>query len=229
MSDYYYSFFFGIYPYICLTVFVIGTIIRYDREQYSWRASSSQLLADKGLKIGNVMFHIGVIFIFFGHLVGLLTPHFIYEKFITAEQKQLLAIIAGGIAGTIGFIGLTILVFRRMFVARIRATSTKSDIAVVFIFWVQITLGMITIPFSLSHHDAGIMLQLSEWAQHIVTFRSGAAEFIKGTDWPFQVHLILGQTIFLLFPFTRLVHILSAPVRYVWRPYQVVRSREARR
>jgi nitrate reductase gamma subunit len=229
MSDYYYSFFFGMYPYICLTIFVLGTLIRYDREQYSWRASSSQLLADKGLKIGNVMFHIGVIFIFFGHLVGLLTPHALYEQFITAEQKQLLAIIAGGIAGTIGFIGLTILVFRRMFVARIRATSTKSDIAVVFIFWVQITLGMITIPFSLSHHDAGIMIQLSEWAQHIVTFRSGASEFIKGTDWPFQVHLILGMTIFLLFPFTRLVHILSAPVKYISRPYQVVRSREARR
>ena len=229
MSDYYYSFFFGMYPYICLTIFVLGTLIRYDREQYSWRASSSQLLADKGLKIGNVMFHSGVIFIFFGHLVGLLTPHAVYEHFITAEQKQLLAIIAGGIAGTIGFIGLTILVFRRMFVARIRATSSKSDIAVVFIFWVQITLGMITIPFSLSHHDAGIMIQLSEWAQHIVTFRSGASEFIKGTDWPFQVHLILGMTIFLIFPFTRLVHILSAPVKYIGRPYQVVRSREARR
>ena len=229
MSDYYFSFFFGMYPYICLTIFVLGTLIRYDREQYSWRASSSQLLADKGLKIGNVMFHIGVIFIFFGHLVGLLTPHAVYEHFITAEQKQLLAIIAGGIAGTIGFIGLTILVFRRMFVARIRATSSKSDIAVVFIFWVQITLGMITIPFSLSHHDAGIMIQFSEWAQHIVTFRSGASEFIKGTDWPFQVHLILGMTIFLIFPFTRLVHIFSAPVKYIGRPYQVVRSREARR
>jgi nitrate reductase gamma subunit len=229
MSDYYYAFFFGIYPYICLTIFVLGTLVRYDREQYSWRASSSQLLADKGLKVGNILFHIGVIFIFFGHLVGLLTPHALYTQFITAEQKQLLAIIAGGIAGTIGWVGLTILVWRRMFVARIRATSSKSDIAVVFIFWVQITLGMITIPFSLSHHDAGIMIQLSEWAQHVLTFRSGASDFIKGTDWPFQVHLILGMTIFLIFPFTRLVHILSAPLKYVWRPYQVVRSRGARR
>lgn len=229
MSDYYYSFFFGMYPYICLTIFVLGTLIRYDREQYSWRASSSQLLADKGLKIGNVMFHIGVIFIFFGHLIGLLTPHALYEHFITAEQKQLLAIIAGGIAGVIGWIGLTILVSRRLFVERIRATSSKSDILVVVLFWIQITLGMITIPFSLGHHDAGIMIQLSEWAQHIVTFRSGASEFIKGTDWPFQVHLILGMTIFLIFPFTRLVHILSAPVKYIGRPYQVVRSREARR
>lgn len=229
MSDFYYSFFFGTYPYICLTVFILGTLVRYDREQYSWRASSSQLLADKGLKVGNIMFHLGVIFIFFGHLVGLLTPHSVYEMFITAEQKQMLAIVAGGIAGTIGFIGLTILVIRRLFVARIRATSSASDIAVLLIFWGQITLGMITIPFSLAHHDATIMVNLSLWAQHILTFRSGASDFIVGTDWPFQVHLILGMTIFLIFPFTRLVHILSAPVKYVWRPYQVVRSRTARR
>lgn len=229
MTSYYYSFFFGIYPYICLAVFVLGTLVRYDREQYSWRASSSQLLADKGLKWGNILFHIGVIFIFFGHLVGLLTPHSVYEHFVTAEQKQLLAIVAGGIAGVIGFIGLTILVFRRLFVERIRATSSKSDIAVVVIFWVQITLGLITIPFSLSHHDATIMINLSEWAQHILTFRSGAAEYIVNTDWVFQVHLILGMTIFFLFPFTRLVHILSAPVRYSWRPYQIVRSRYSRR
>ena len=97
------------------------------------------------------------------------------------------------------------------------------------IFWVQITLGLITIPYSLSHKDATLMLNLSEWAQHILTFRSGAAEYIVETDWIFQVHLILGMTIFLLFPFTRLVHILSAPVRYTWRPYQVVRSRYSRR
>jgi nitrate reductase gamma subunit len=229
MSDFYFSFFFGMYPYICMTILVLGTLIRYDREQYSWRASSSQILADKGLMVGNIMFHIGVIFIFFGHLVGLLTPHFIYEQFITAEQKQLLAIIAGGIAGTIGFVGLTILVFRRLLVDRIRATSTKSDIAVLLILWIQITLGLITIPFSLAHHDAGIMIKLSEWAQHVLTFRAGASDYIVGTDWVFQVHLILGMTIFLLFPFTRLVHMLSVPVKYIGRPYQVVRSRKARR
>lgn len=229
MTEYYYSFFFGIYPYICLAVLAIGTLIRYEREQYSWRASSSQLLADKGLRVGNILFHIGIIVIFFGHLVGLLTPHFIYEYFITAEQKQMLAIIVGGVAGIVGFIGLTILVYRRLFVARIRMTSSISDILVIVIFWVQITLGLLTIPFSLAHHDATIMLNLSEWAQHILTFRSGASDFIVGVDWVFQVHLILGLTIFLLFPFTRLVHMLSIPIKYIGRPYQVVRSRKARR
>lgn len=229
MSEFYYTFFFGIYPYICLSVFTIGTIIRYDREQYSWRASSSQILADKGLIVGNILFHVGVIFIFFGHLVGLLTPHSIYEQFITAEQKQMIAIIAGGIAGIIGFIGLTILAFRRLFVERIRMTSSKSDIAVLLILWVQITLGLLTIPYSLSHHDAGIMIQLSQWAQHILTFRSGASDYIIGADFIFHIHLILGMTIFFIFPFTRLVHMLSAPIKYVLRPYQIVRSKKGRR
>lgn len=229
MMDHYYTFFFGVYPYICLSVLAIGTLIRYDREPYTWKASSSLLLADKGLRIGNVMFHIGVLFIFGGHLVGLLTPHWVYAPFITAEQKQLVAITAGGIAGIIGFIGLSLLVFRRLLVARIRQTSSFSDIAILLILWVQITLGLLTIPFSLGHHDATLMLNLCDWAQGIFTFRPGASDFIVGVEWPFQLHIILGLTIFLLFPFTRLVHMLSAPVQYVFRPYQIVRSRMARR
>lgn len=229
MIDYYYTFFFAIYPYICLSIFVIGNLVRYDREQYSWRASSSQMLADKGLRVGNILFHVGIIVIFMGHLVGLLTPHFIYEHFISAGNKQMLAIVVGGIAGVLGFIGLTILVYRRLFVPRIRMTSSLMDITILLIFWVQITLGLATIPFSLGHPDPTTMLNLSNWAQYVLTFRADPASFIRGTEWVFQVHIILGLTIFLIFPFTRLVHMLSAPVKYLWRPYQVVRSRDARR
>lgn len=229
MLSFYHSFFFGIYPYIALCSLAIGSLIRYEREQYSWQASSSQILADKGLMVGNVLFHIGVIFIFFGHFAGLLTPHFVYERFISAEHKQLLAIIAGGIAGVLCFAGLTILVMRRLFVDRIRATSSFADILILVLLWLQVSLGLISIPFSLGHHDAGQMLALSEWAQHILTFRGGAANYIVGTDTVFQLHLILGLSIFLVFPFTRLVHMLSAPLKYFVRPYQVVRSREARR
>lgn len=229
MIDYYYTFFFGIYPYICLSIFVIGNLVRYEREQYSWRASSSQLLADKGLRVGNILFHIGIIVIFAGHLFGLLTPHFIYEYVITPQNKQMVAIVVGGVAGILGFIGLTILCWRRLFVARIRRNSSFLDIAVIVIFWIQITLGLITIPFSLGHQEPTTMLNLSSWAQYVLTFRADAADFIRGTEWVFQVHIILGLTIFLIFPFTRLVHMLSLPAKYLWRPYQVVRSREARR
>lgn len=229
LIDYYYSFFFAIYPYICLAIFVLGCLVRYEREQYSWRASSSQLLADRGLRVGNILFHIGILVIFAGHLFGLLTPHAIYGYFIADNHKQLLAIIVGGVAGIMVFVGLSILIYRRLFVPRIRSTSAVSDIMVIIILWIQVTLGLLTIPFSLGHEEPTTMLNLASWAQYVLTFRADPASFVRGTDWVFQVHIILGLTIFLLFPFTRLVHMLSAPLEYLWRPYQVVRSREARR
>ena len=180
--------------------------------------------------IGSNLFHVGILFLFLGHFVGLLTPHWLYAPVISAEAKQLLAIVAGGIAGVICFIGLTMLLHRRLFDPRIRATSAFSDLAILVILWVQLVLGLVTIPYSLSHADGSVMLRLSEWAQRIVTFRGDAAQLVAGLAWPYQIHLVLGLTIFLLFPFSRLVHIWSAPVRYLWRPgYQIVRSRAGRR
>ncbi|MGI9522767.1 MAG: respiratory nitrate reductase subunit gamma [Hyphomicrobiaceae bacterium] len=226
MPDYLNTFFFGIYPYIALAVMILGSIIRYDREPYSWRSQSSQFLRKRQLMWGSNLFHVGILFLFFGHFVGLLTPHSVYHHFISAENKQMVAIIAGSIAGSICFIGLTLLVHRRLTDPRIRKTSTGMDIAILLILWVQLALGLITVPFSLSHPDGEVMLRLSDWAQRILTFRiEGTAQLVQGLDWPYQVHLILGLTIFLLFPFSRLVHIWSAPVKYLVRPgYQVVRT-----
>ena len=102
------------------------------------------------------------------------------------------------------------------------------DHAILVILWVQLVLGMVTLPFSLSHADGSVMIQLSEWAQRIVTFRAGAGEMITGLAWPYRLHLVLGMTIFLVFPFSRLVHVWSAPVWYVFRPYQIVRRRGGR-
>jgi nitrate reductase gamma subunit len=221
------TFFFGVFPYIALAVMIVGSIIRYDREPYTWRTGSSQLLRRKQLMWGSVLFHVGVLFLFMGHFVGLLTPHSLYQYVISAETKQLVAIVAGSIAGLICFIGLVLLMHRRFFDARIRQTSTFSDNAILIILFVQLLLGLATVPFSLAHGDAEVMLRLSAWAQGIFTFKPGIANYVAGLDWPYQVHLVLGMLIFLLFPFTRLVHMLSAPIRYVWRPgYQVVRSRK---
>ena len=230
MPDIIHEFFFGVYPYIALAIMIIGSILRYDREPYSWRSGSSQLLRRRQLIWGSVLFHIGIIFLFFGHAVGLLTPHFIYEHFISAENKQLLAIVAGSIAGIICFVGISMLAHRRLFDARVRVTSTFSDTAILLILWVQLALGLLTVPFSLQHSDGSVMLRLSEWAQRILTFRTeGTADLVAGLAFPYQAHLILGLTIFLLFPFSRLVHMLSVPVRYFWRPgYQVVRQRNQR-
>ncbi len=220
------NFLFNVYPYICLSVFLMGSLARFDRDQYTWKSDSSQLLRKGQLRWGSNLFHIGILFLFFGHSVGLLTPHWVYEPFITPGQKQLLAVVAGGVAGFICFIGLTLLLHRRIFDPRIRLTSHRTDLFILVILWVQLVLGLITLPYSIGHSDGSVMLVLSDWAQRIVTFRPDAAGLVA-LDWPYKVHLVLGMTIFLLFPFSRLVHVWSgfATVAYVLRPYQVVRSR----
>lgn len=218
---------FGYYPYICLAVFFIGSLLRFDRDQYTWKSDSSQLLRRGQLRLGSNLFHIGVLFLFFGHFFGMLTPHVVYEHFIGAGAKQLVAMVTGGIAGLLGFIGLTILLHRRLTEPRIRATSKTSDIVIAVLLWVQLLLGLATIPLSAQHLDGSMMLLLAEWAQRIVTFRAGAPELLAEAGWVFKTHMFLGMTIFLIFPFTRLVHVWSgfASVLYVFRPYQVVRAR----
>ncbi len=220
---------FGIYPYIALAVFLLGSLIRFDRDQYTWKSDSSQLLRAGQLRWGSNLFHIGVLFLFFGHTVGMLTPHFLYEPFISSGNKQLMAMVTGGIAGVLAFIGVTILLHRRLTDARIRITSRKSDILLLVLLWLQLALGLATIPLSAQHLDGSMMVALAEWAQRIMTFRTGAAELLLNAGWVFKLHMFLGMTVFLVFPFTRLVHVWSGfgTLAYVARPYQVVRTRRA--
>lgn len=220
------QFLFGIYPYIAMTIFLLGSIFRYDRDQYTWKASSSQMLSTKGMRLGSNLFHVGIILLFFGHLVGLLTPQSVYHLFMTAETKQTMAMTAGGIFGTLCFIGMVILIHRRLTNPRVRATTKFSDIFILLLLFVQLILGLLTIPASAQHPDGSSMIALANWAQHIVTFRSGAADFIVHEALIFKLHIFLGLTMFLVFPFTRLVHVWSAPAKYLFRKgYQVVRKR----
>jgi len=221
---------FGIYPYIAIAIMVIGSWIRYDREQYSWKTSSSQLLESKQLRKGSIAFHIGVLGIFLGHFFGLLMPKEIWYLFgITTQMKQLIAIGAGGLFGLICFYGLTILIKRRLFNPRIRATSNPMDIAILFLLYAQLILGLLSITVSMGHLDDAEMLKLMAWAQNTVTFNSvAAAEAISGVHWIFKMHVFLGMTLFVVFPFSRLVHMLSVPVQYISRQHQIVRQRFVR-
>ncbi|MDX1538884.1 respiratory nitrate reductase subunit gamma [Arsukibacterium sp.] len=221
---------FGIYPYIAIAIMVIGSWIRYDREQYSWKTSSSQLLESKQLRKGSIAFHIGVLGIFLGHFFGLLMPKEIWYLFgITTQMKQLIAIGAGGLFGLICFYGLTVLIKRRLFNPRIRATSNPMDIAILFLLYAQLILGLLSITVSMGHLEGAEMLKLMAWAQNTVTFNSvAAAEAISGVHWIFKLHVFLGMTLFVVFPFSRLVHMLSVPVQYISRQHQIVRQRFVR-
>jgi nitrate reductase gamma subunit len=222
---------FGWYPYLCLTAFLLGSLLRFDREQYTWKTGSSQLLRKRQVRWGSNLFHVGILVIFGGHFVGLLTPIQVFDALgISHGFKQGLAITVGGLAGIACFIGITLLAHRRLFDARIRATSSHGDIAILLLLWLQLTLGLSTIFVSLGHMDGHEMVKFMDWAQGIVTLQPSAAVHVADVHPVFKAHLILGMTIFLVFPFTRLVHVWSAPVWYLGRPgYQVVRTRLAAR
>lgn len=227
------NFFFGIFPYIALAVMILGSIARYERDPFTWKSSSSQILRRKQLIIGSVLFHVGVLFIFVGHLFGLLVPHQIYEMFgIHAEAKQLLAATAGGIAGIAAIVGGVMLAHRRLNDPRVRATSSFWDTAILLLLIAQLALGLISVPFSIATAEHGEVLLFMAWAQGIFTFQSDAAAQIAHVPLIYKLHIILGLTIFLVFPFMRLVHILSglaAPFRYLFgrTGYQLVRSRRS--
>ncbi len=220
------NFLFGIYPYIATTIFLLGSLYRYDREQYTWKANSSQILSKKGMKWGSNLFHIGIILLFFGHLVGLLTPHSVYHHVISVENKQLMAMVAGGVFGSMCFVGMVILIHRRITNPRVRVTTKFGDWVALLLLFVQLILGLLTLPASAQHMDGSSMISLANWAQHIATFRPGAADFIIHEALIFKLHIVLGLTMFVVFPFTRLVHVWSMPIKYATRKgYQIVRKR----
>ena len=222
-------FFFAIYPYICLAIFFFGSLVRFDREQYTWKSDSSQLLYDGQLRLGNILFHVGVLAVFGGHFVGLLTPLWVWHALgVSHAAKQLLAMTAGGIFGTMALVGLLILIKRRFTIDRININSTWRDKLLLVWILVTLLLGLSTICVSAGHMDGHEMTLLMQWAQHIVTFRGvEAASFITDAHILFKLHMFMGMTFFLIFPFTRMVHVWSgfASAFYVFRPWQLVRRR----
>lgn len=227
MSGYFHQFVFGIYPYICLAVLLLGSLIRFDREQYTWKSDSSQLLRHGALRLGSNLFHWGVLVVVLGHFAGFLAPHWLVSPFLSASGHQLVAMIAGGASGAVAIIGLTILIWRRLSDARIRHNSRVWDIVIVLMLWAQLALGLGTVWLSLHHMDGVLFEQLTDYVKGVVTFRPGIAGLLDGVPLTYQLHIALGFTIFLVSPFTRMVHIWSgiASVAYLIRPYQLVRRR----
>lgn len=220
---------YGWYPYVALTVFLVGSVLRFDHSQYTWRSGSSQFLRRRQLAWGSNLFHIGILTIFGGHVVGLLTPLWVFDLLgISHTFKQLLAMSVGGVAGIACWVGLALLVHRRLTDSRIRKTSSFGDIAILLLLWIQLTLGLCTIPVSAQHLDGSEMVKFMDWAQGVFMLRPDNAALVADVSPIFKLHLFLGMTMFLVFPFTRLVHIWSAPVWYLGRRgYQIVRTKEA--
>jgi nitrate reductase gamma subunit len=226
MNDFINQLAFGWYPYLAVTVLIVGSILRFDADQFSWRSQSSQFLRRRQMIWGSNLMHLGIIVLFFGHLIGLMTPvNLLDAAGIGHSFKQIAAMVVGGIAGLAALIGATLLLHRRLFEPRIRQSSSIGDIAVLVLLWLQLVLGVSTTFWTAQHLSGEEMLRFMGWAQGLATFQAGAAELIADTALVYKLHIILGLTLFLITPFTRLVHIWSAPVWFLFRPgYQIVRS-----
>ncbi len=221
---------FGVYPYICLAVLLIGSLIRFDREPYTWKSDSSQTLRQGQLRLGSNLFHYGVIVVILGHFAGFLAPEWMVAWALSPVGHQLVAMVAGGIAGSVAIIGLTILIARRLSDPRIRLNSRKWDIAVVFLLWLQLALGLLTVPLSAFHMDGILFETLTSYVKGIVTLNGDAASLMAGVPLVYKLHILLGFTIFLISPFTRMIHIWSGVgvLAYLFRPYQIVRTPHTR-
>lgn len=226
-QDFLHQFLFGWFPYIAVTVLIFGSILRFDAAQYSWRSESSQFLRRKQMMLGSNLFHLGVLVLLVGHLVGLMTPIWVIDAAgISHEFKQIAAMTVGGIAGVAGLVGASLLLHRRLFDPRIRHTSSIGDITVLTLLWVQLIMGVGTLWWSA--HDIGgtEMVRLMNWAHGLSVFNPDAPGWLAGAPLIFKAHIVLGLIIIFISPFTRLVHVWSAPIWFLFRPgYQIVRSR----
>jgi len=226
--DFLHQFLFGIYPYIALAIFLLGSLIRFDREQYTWKSESTQVLHRGQLRLGSILFHVGIIGLFFGHMAGLLTPVVVWDTLgVSHGAKQLFAMLAGGVMGAMCLAGIVILLARRIANERLRHATTFKDKVVLLWILATLLLGLSSIWVSASHMDGHTMVTLMTWAQHVVTFRGDAASFIVDAPLLFKLHLFMGMSLFVIFPFTRLVHVWSGfgALTYLGRAYQLVRSR----
>ena len=219
-------FLFGVYPYIAVTVFLVGTIMRFRLSQYGWTAESSQLLEKDRFRMMSNLFHISIILLFITHIAGLLTPPWLYGLLISHKTKQLLAIFVGGFFGIVCLIATTLLIIRRLSSPRVRMKSHVIDLLMMVLLYAVLVIGVSTLPFSYQHLDGDNLAELAAWAQHLVTFQSDTASFMADKQFIFKLHVFLGMTLFIVFPFSRLVHILSLPIGYLFRSYtQIVRSK----
>lgn len=221
------EFFFLLYPYVAGTVFLLGSLLRYERGQYTWSSDSSQLLCHRYLRWGSNLFHVGVLLLFLGHLVLLIPQSWLSALQLTPPRHQILSMVCGLLFAAACLTGLLLLLYRRLTDPRIWATTRTMDVVVLVWIGLALSLGIWTTYYSSQELSGSRLETLMHWAQHIATFRGDAAQFLTDVPWVYKVHMVVGMTLFALIPFSRLVHIWSgfASIAYLIRPYQIMRPR----
>lgn len=216
-----------IYPYLVVTIFIVGNLYRFNMNQFGWTSKSSEFLEKSVLKWGSTLFHWGIIFVFFGHVTGLLVPLSVYRALgVSDELYHFMALFAGGIAGLAALVGASILMVRRLSVKRVRATSSAGDILAIVLLVVVILTGIsATGTNTVSHSEFDYRATINPWIRGILTFRPDAS-LMLAVPVAFKIHIVAAFGLFAIWPFTRLVHVFSMPITYLRRSYVVYRRRQ---
>lgn len=227
--DYLNQFLWVIYPYIAIAIFVVGHIYRYNTDQIGWTAKSSEFLENKTLRWGSILFHVGILMVLGGHILGLMVPKSITEKIgLTDHAYHMMSLVIGGVAGVITLIGISILLFRRLNNTRVRRTSSFTDILIAILIFVEVAFGLYnTLGYNL-FIGYDYRETISPWLRGFLIFKPDPT-LMKDVPLFYQLHVLLGFAIFALWPFTRLVHVWSLPLEYFKRSYIIYRSRNAKR
>jgi nitrate reductase gamma subunit len=215
-----------IIPYICLAIFVVGHYWRYRYDKFGWTTRSSQLYEDRLLRWGSPLFHFGILAVFLGHVMGLGVPKSWTEAVgISEGMYHFMAVSIGALAGFGTLVGMAILIYRRRTVGPVFSATTVMDKVMYFFLALVILLGLWNTVASniLDHYD--YRESVSVWFRGIFYFQPDA-ELMAGAPAGFQAHALVAFVLFALWPFTRLVHVFSAPLGYLTRPYIVYRSRD---
>ncbi|MEC1624340.1 respiratory nitrate reductase subunit gamma [Bacillus mojavensis] len=215
----------GVMPYIVLTIFIGGHIYRYQHDQFGWTAKSSELLEKKKLAAGSIFFHWGMLCVIGGHLMGILMPEALYTSIgISEHVYHKMAIGAGLPAGVAACTGLFILTYRRLFDKRIRKTSSPSDILILILLLFMMLTGVAATFLNIDSRGFDYRTTIGPWFREIFLFRPDASLMESVPLW-FKLHIMIGYIVFILWPFTRLVHVFSLPLKYLTRSYVVYRKR----
>lgn len=219
------TFLFAVFPYLAMAVFVVGMIWRYKYDKFGWTTRSSQLYESRMLRIGSPLFHYGILLAVVGHAMGLLIPKAWTDAMgIDQHAYHLVAMIGGLVAGAMVVVGFVILVFRRRTVKTVFNATTVNDKAMYLVLGLNILFGMWnTISTALSdayNYREGV----SPWFRSIFQFQPNV-DLIATAPFQFQAHAVMSFLLIMIWPFTRLVHVFSAPFQYLGRPYIVYRTK----
>lgn len=220
----------GILPYVMVAILVGGLVWRYRYDQFGWTTRSSQLYESRLLRIGSPLFHFGILVVIVGHVIGLVIPKAWTDAVgVSEDLYHVTALGLGAVAGVATLVGVAILIYRRRTTGPVFMATTKNDKAMYVVLVAAIVAGLATTLISVfgPHEDVTYRETVSPWFRSLFVFQPDIAAMSEASL-AFQIHTLIGMALFVIWPFTRLVHAFTAPVHYLFRPYIVYRSRDAR-